>query len=945
MSVGLAPVYPVDSSHSETPGYMGAMMQPTEQFAKAANRNTMKPKFAAGEGDLSDDRLIARAREAYDQAKTYMEANVASGWERSYKAYRNQHFEGSKYNSAEFKNRSKLFRPKTMAAVRKQLMACTQALFASSDVLSIEAQDETNKEQRASADLKQRLINYRLSKKSGRNGLRWFQQALGARFNSTVAGLVISKQSWRYVLDEDDEILEDRPDITIFEPENVLLDPNAHWIDPGRTGAYVILRYPSTAEDALVMIKNQTGVPWRENITLDMLQARGQSSAGDVSVNTRQARQGGSDPKQDSHGTYKTIWLHENFMRISGVEYVFWTVGNDVLLSKPQKLKDAYPHLHGDRPVTVGYSQLEPHKVYPISPVESWQPLQQEANDVANLRLDHMKMLVSRPMFVKRGAKVDLQQVQRRGPGSIVLVQSQEDVQPEEMPDVPQSAYVETNYINADFDDLAGGFSTGSVQTNRSLNETVGGMKLMANDANNIIEFDLTVFVETWVEPVLWHLVKLEEYYENDQTVLAICGRQAGLLERFGFNYITDELLKAETTLTVNVGVGSATSPQEKVNRFFAAAEGAGKLLAPYWQQGILPPLIPKQREIVDTVFGGAGFHDAAGRFFHPGDDDKEFAEAQQRQQQGPPPDPEKQAKAQAIQQKAEMDAQLAMQKAQQEAQLHALKLQIEQQKAEMKAIEMQMDLAMQQQEFELEQALRQEQAALQSSIQANEAAFRASEQAYGLQLKGHEAKANVEAMRAKTSLIGQPKPGQTDAKGKPVKPSGKPYQPNIPDAPQPMMPGAGPQPMPPAQPPMAAEPAPPAAQPMNPAAAAEAGIMKRLTPQLEAMTQTLVAIGERLAQPQEKADGPGAIRANRQIADTLGSVNKAMNETREAIARTADALEGTAGALAAIKGQQEAEAEILERGPDGKATKVRKGNITYRVERQGDRTRMIPLA
>ena len=63
--------------------------------------------------------------------------------------------------------------------------------------------------------------------------------------------------------------------------------------------------------------------------------------------------------------------------------------------------------------------------------------------------------------------------------------------------------------LNADFDDLAGNFSIGSVQTNRSLGETVGGMKMMTSNANAAGEFDLRIFVETWVEPTLRQIVKL----------------------------------------------------------------------------------------------------------------------------------------------------------------------------------------------------------------------------------------------------------------------------------------------------------------------------------------------------------------------------------------------------------------------------------------------------
>jgi hypothetical protein len=834
MSTGLAPVFPVDSSHPETPGFQGALMRATEEFGKDVNaKAAVKP--GSREDSLSDAGVFARAREAYSQAKQYYDGNLQTAWERSYKAFRNEHFRGSKYNSPEFRGRSKLFRPKTRSAVRKQMTNAANALFASADAISISAEDESNAEQRMSAALKQEIISYRLSRKSNRNGVRWFMVAMGARQTSTLSGVCISKQYWRYREDDEGNKLEDRPTIELYPPENVLLDPNADWTNPSQSAAYIILRNPMTAEDALGMIEATSGaggILWMEDIDLAVLQSGGVADTGESNSATRQARTGGSDPKQDAHGVFKQIWLHEVFMRIHGEEYVFWTLGNQRLLSRPQKLRKAYPHKKGERPIVIGYGALEAFRTFPMSPAESWQPLQLEANDTANLRLDHMKQLVSRPTFVKRGASVDIQQVQRRGPGSIVLVNNAEDVQPEQIPDVPQSAYVESQYLNADFDDLSGVFNSGSVQTNRSLNETVGGMKLLAGDANAVGEFDLAVWVETWAEPVLWDLVQLEEFYENDEKVLALCGRKAQLLELYGRNEITDKLLEQETTLVLNIGVGSTSTPQEKVNRFMTAAQGVGQILAPFWEKGLAKPPMPKQKEILDTVFGGAGFHDAADRFFQPMDDDKDAQELQQRQQQGPPPDPEKEAKAQAIQQKAAADAELSK-----------LKMSIAREQGQLDMALKQLDYAMKVQDAQLEQQLRQQEAQLRASIASSEHQARQQELALNSQITARDAdmkaqfgaekhQTALEAARAKMQMQGQrPAPGG--------KPGSKP-------APKPA--GAAPSAMPAMQPPQV----PPLGgqQPQG-------DVMQTIAQLLAQTAQTLAALKEDQDAPAEMIRDP----------------------------------------------------------------------------------------
>ena len=51
--------------------------------------------------------------------------------------------------------------------------------------------------------------------------------------------------------------------------------------------------------------------------------------------------------------------------------------------------------------------------------------------------------------------------------------------------DVTGSAYAEQDRINMDFDELQGNFSISTIQGARSLNETVGGMSLMASNTGN----------------------------------------------------------------------------------------------------------------------------------------------------------------------------------------------------------------------------------------------------------------------------------------------------------------------------------------------------------------------------------------------------------------------------------------------------------------------------
>jgi len=278
--------------------------------------------------------------------------------------------------------------------------------------------------------------------------------------------------------------------------------------------------------------------------------------------------------------------------------------------------------------------------------------MQQEANDQANLRLDYMKNGVAPPAKVVRGQKIDLTQVNSRGPNRVVMVNKKEDVEYWQPPPMPQEAFVENNYLMSDFDSLAGVFDAGSVTTNRMMNETVGGMKMLANSINPGAAFDLQLFVETWCEPVMWQVLKLEEMFEDDEMILMIAGNKANLVERFGISDITDEMLTRESTLTIKVGVGANNSPQERMGQFAQAWQIAQAALAPFVEAKVIAPPKPKVKEIISTVFGAAGFKDGGERFFDGLTDE---------QPPMPPPeaapqDPAAMAKVQVDQQRLQAD-------------------------------------------------------------------------------------------------------------------------------------------------------------------------------------------------------------------------------------------------------------------------------------------------
>lgn len=601
---------------------------------------TAEPQTEKGPDFL---KLVA---EAESQGNQFIQDNHKGSWDRSYRAFHNEHFSGSKYHSAEFKGRSKLFRPKTRAAVRKDNAAAAAALFSTTDSVKCSPGNEGDPIQRASAALIQELLNYRTDRTSGMAAMPWFRIAIGARQDTYIMGNCLSKQYWklelkRQVITEKmigpdgtpvldgatgepvtQQVVEyspkiDRPDCLLIPLENAIIDPAADWLDPIQSAAYFIAKFPMRIDEIREKEKHPLQ-PWH-HLAEPVL--RGAATDNRMRASgTRAARESGFDRMDSSAtgtGAFEVIWVYEVFMKVGGEDVCFYSAGSKAYLTDPKPVEEVYPALGGERPYVLGTGTLESHRVLPMAPAEALQPLQQEINDLANLRLDQVKQTVSPITFVKRGRQVDLGALQRRGPNSVILRTAEDDVEFDRPPEVPSSAYAEMERLNADYDDMAGQFNSGSVQTNRSLNETVGGLNLIAGAANTLQEFDLRTWVETWVEPVLGQITKIIQYYESDETILALCGEKAKLLQKFGVNQITDELLQKQITVRVDVGLG-ASNPQSRLQRF----AGATQILTPIWQaspQVQSGEFAPNIEEITNEVYSGAGYRDGGSRFITKG--------------------------------------------------------------------------------------------------------------------------------------------------------------------------------------------------------------------------------------------------------------------------------------------------------------------------------------
>lgn len=552
------------------------------------------------------------AEEAYDSSTDYLDENYRKQWERNVSNFKNQHPSGSKYYSEPYKFRSRLFRPKTRSAVRRAEAAFAQAMFATRDVITLDPVDQSDKEMDDRTKVWEAILNYRL-----KYSIPWFLTAVGAFQEAKIYGIVASRQDWlredRPGEDVTDEmtgetipgepvILENRPRIELLEIENLRFDPGAKWYDPIETSPYFIELMPMYVGDVLEMMEAQdslTGRPlWKKYDRTDIIKYGQQTKKSNDTVSRAREGKSKTDPKDHEHQIreFEIVWVHKNYVRKDGVDWEFYTLTTRAMLSEPVESTS----ILGRRPYRIGIASLEAHRTIPSSEVELQQGLQAEANDIVNQRLDNVKLVLNQGHIVKRDAGTDLLTLKRSYPGRIVLTDDPDSIKTDKMPDVTGSSYQEQDRLNADIDDLTGGFSAGSVMTNRKLGETVGGMNKISQSGGAIQGYSVRTFVETWVEPVLTDIVTLIQAYESNE-----------LIDRFARTANVQMPMREDLTLKlsacVSVGFGEL-DPRERVKSMVESLMVLAKI-APWAVGGI------DIKSVAQEIFSPIGYRDGS-KFF-----------------------------------------------------------------------------------------------------------------------------------------------------------------------------------------------------------------------------------------------------------------------------------------------------------------------------------------
>jgi len=541
------------------------------------------------------------AKESWRSSTSFFDTNYRKRIEDGISAFNSKHSQDSKYNTQAYQKRSNIYRPKLRSIERKNEAAAAAAFFSNVDVVDIQAQNQQDKIELASAAINKELVQYRLER-----SIKWFQVLLGGLQDAQKTGCVVSRVYWQFEQDHRGNIKKDKPTVELIPLENFRWDPAANWLDPIGESPYLIHLIPMYVCDVKTKMQTpdaKTGAPeWRQYG--DNVIKMAQDSMPDTTRAIRERMTEDAYSAQRAVQDYSIVWIQRHIHRRRGVDWEFYTLSDQVLLTTPQPLEVST--WHGQRDYVLGNCILETHTSIPPSLAELGKQLFDEINEVTNQRMDNVKFVLNKKWIVRRNRNVDTAGLTRNVPGGVVTADDPEgDIRELTWPDVTGSSFQEQDRLSAEADELLGNFNAVNLPRTGQLADTVHGAQMLTAPSSMMTEYLLRTFVETFVLPVMKLLIKLEQHYETDDKILALAGQKAQIYQRYGINHITDNLLNQDLTIRVSVGMG-ATDPASKLQKFVIGITAFINLLKN------APPGLFNVQEISKEIFGHLGYQDGS---------------------------------------------------------------------------------------------------------------------------------------------------------------------------------------------------------------------------------------------------------------------------------------------------------------------------------------------
>jgi len=587
--------------------------------------------------ELSDPRMfyVNLAREARDASVSYFEVTRQRELQDSLDNFASRHPSGSRYWTKGYEDRSRMFQPKTRIVARQLEEEAAQTFFSSEDLISVKPVNVNSQEDQFYASVHERMLKRRFE-----DDLPFFEMVIGGVQDAFKQGDVISAVGWESeeemqpigaydsnVFDgETGDMLHsqgdmrmepsikyNRPTFRLIPLEHIHIDPGANWADPIGTSPFVIEDIPmhiGNVKSRMTGLGTPNG--WYEYPETQILSATVKS---DTQEALRAKRQGDTiDPMtQQGYRTvsdHKMVMVHRVIMQIDGEDFLWYTLGNLLILSDPIPLREAVLWLgEGERDYQWGFSQLETHRTYKPGIGELFKDLQGEVNVERNARADAIAQALARRYKIRRDSVTDYESLENMVTGGYYEVEEMDDVEQEQWSEIPGSSFFNEDRLANDLAAMGGSFDQGGIASQRNMNETVGGMRMASTAAGRSRSYIILTITATWWKKVCEDLLKMEKAFATEDEIIDAVDEVLADKEQVP-DLQPSEIMEVKTRVSVNMRLG--TDPMTRV----------GNLMG-FTDQFMQTPFAPRidYESLYKEGAGAVGFGDG-DRFILPAQDD-----------------------------------------------------------------------------------------------------------------------------------------------------------------------------------------------------------------------------------------------------------------------------------------------------------------------------------
>lgn len=217
----------------------------------------------------------------------------------------------------------------------------------------------------------------------------------------------------------------------------------------------------------------------------------------------------------------------DNSLRKAVELWEIWTDDGRVIVVGNRKCilrVAANPFDHGQKPFCRIVDYLQEHMFWGMGEAEAQEGLQDAQNAIVNQRIDNVRLVLDRMFLVREDHLIDRGDLKRR-PGGVIRVggaggKLEESVFPIDVPDVTQSAYVESQELRNMSQEVSGVNAYTKGENNPDMNDTATGISLLQEAGNTRFALKTTLAELMGLKRLARHWGSMiQQFFDEEKTV------------------------------------------------------------------------------------------------------------------------------------------------------------------------------------------------------------------------------------------------------------------------------------------------------------------------------------------------------------------------------------------------------------------------------------------